>query len=105
VHEHGGGAAELTWATDGDDALVSVVDHGPGLPAVAVDQAFERFFRADPSRSVTEGAGLGLSLVQWIAERHGGSVGIESELGVGTTVLVTLPRVSGRMAPAVPAHS
>jgi signal transduction histidine kinase len=43
--------------------------------------------------------------VQWIAERHGGSVGIESELGVGTTVLVTLPRVSGRMAPAAAAHS
>ena len=98
--EQGGRVGVHVAAAGLDRVTIAVRDTGAGIAPVDRPHVFERFFRADPSRSVTEGAGLGLSLVQWIAERHGGSVGIESELGVGTTVLVTLPRASGRVEPA-----
>jgi signal transduction histidine kinase len=53
---------------------------------------FERFFRADPSRSSGfEGAGLGLSLARWIVERHHGRIGVESERGKGSSFTVDLP--------------
>ena len=76
-----------------DRVTIAVRDTGVGIAAVDRPHVFERFFRADPSRtSATEGAGLGLSLVQWIADRHGGSVAVQSEVGAGTTFLVSLPR-------------
>jgi signal transduction histidine kinase len=53
---------------------------------------FERFFRGDPARSSsTEGAGLGLTLVKWIADRHAGRVHVTSVAGHGSTFTVTLP--------------
>lgn len=92
VHEHGGGTAELTWTTEGDDALISVMDHGPGLPADAVEQAFERFFRADPSRARdTGGAGLGLSLARALIQAQGGRIWLEATPGGGITARVALP--------------
>jgi len=63
-----------------------------GLSPADAQRVFERFFRADASRSsTTEGAGLGLSLVQWIAEQHGGVVSVRSRFGAGSTFTVTLP--------------
>jgi signal transduction histidine kinase len=74
---------------------IAVQDTGVGISPADRPHVFERFFRADPSRtSSIEGAGLGLSLVQWIVERHGGSIGVESQVGAGTTFLVSLPRSS-----------
>jgi signal transduction histidine kinase len=75
-----------------DMARIDVEDTGIGLSVEDARQVFEPFFRADCARSsTTEGAGLGLSLVRWIAERHGGAVAIRSRLGEGTTFTVTLP--------------
>ncbi len=73
------GRVVIRVARDGDHARVDVEDTGMGLSPEDAQRVFERFFRADASRSsVTEGAGLGLSLVQWIAEQHGGySVGAQ----------------------------
>ena len=72
---------------------IEVRDTGVGIALEDQPHVFERFFRSDPSRSsATEGAGLGLSLVQWIVERHGGSIGVESQPGKGTAVIITLPR-------------
>lgn len=72
--------------------VIEVSDTGVGIPAEALPRIFDRFFRADPSRSRrTGGAGLGLSITRAIAERHGGTVEVESRPGTGSTFRVTLP--------------
>jgi heavy metal sensor kinase len=77
---------------DENVARIDVEDTGVGLSPEDLQRVFERFFRADASRSSsTEGAGLGLSLVQWIAEQHGGAIAVRSRLGEGSTFTVTLP--------------
>jgi signal transduction histidine kinase len=69
-----------------------VQDTGIGIDAGAMPHIFERFFRADPSRSsAVEGAGLGLSLVQWIVGRHHGRIEVQSQPGDGATFSVSLP--------------
>lgn len=80
------------------DALrIEVTDAGPGIASEHVDRVFERFYRADAGRSrAAGGTGLGLSIVKHLAGAHGGAVGIDSELGLGTTVWVELPRGSDR---------
>jgi heavy metal sensor kinase len=86
------GRVVVRVAREGDTARIDVQDTGIGLSTQDAQQVFERFFRADPSRSsTTEGAGLGLSLVQWIAERHLGAVAVRSRLGEGSIFTVTLP--------------
>jgi two-component system OmpR family sensor kinase len=73
-------------------AMVEVADAGPGVPPEVMGRLFERFFRADPSRSrASGGSGLGLSIVAAIAEAHGGRVEVESPEGGGATFRILLP--------------
>jgi two-component system, OmpR family, sensor kinase len=81
-------------STEGNNGrrVLTVHDDGPGMPADVADHAFERFWRADPSRARHHGgAGLGLAIVQAIVLAHGGTVGLTSRPGDGTTVTVDLP--------------
>jgi signal transduction histidine kinase len=70
---------------------VSVFNPGEAIPAEHLDNLFERFYRADPSRTrSTGGAGLGLAVVKQLVEAHGGLVSVQSEAGVGTTFTFSL---------------
>jgi two-component system, OmpR family, sensor kinase len=71
--------------------LIEVADNGPGMSADQVAHIFERFYRADLSRSSPGGAGLGLSIARWIAELHGGQIFVQSTLGRGSVFSVSLP--------------
>jgi two-component system phosphate regulon sensor histidine kinase PhoR len=84
---------------DGAAAVrVSIADTGVGIPADDLPRLFERFYKADKSRA-SSGTGLGLAIVKHVVHAHGGHVGVESELGRGSTFWFTLPIV----AVAVPA--
>lgn len=90
------GAGEIRVCAHGDDAgvQVTVADEGPGFPPEFEALAFDRFSRADASRT-TQGTGLGLAIVKAVAEAHGGTATIS-----GAQVLLSLPRrTTGRPAP------
>jgi two-component system, OmpR family, sensor kinase len=71
-----------------------VEDSGPGLSTKDAERVFERFYRADKSRSrASGGVGLGLSIVAAVAEAHGGSVATVARDGAGATFRMTLPAV------------
>ncbi|NHN32727.1 HAMP domain-containing sensor histidine kinase [Paenibacillus agricola] len=75
------------------EIMVSFSDTGKGISEEDQRRMFERFFKADMSRNRTSsGSGLGLSIVKKIVERHQGSIHVDSKLGIGTTVTVTLPQ-------------
>jgi two-component system OmpR family sensor kinase len=74
-------------------AVLAVVDDGPGIPEGSLDRVFQRFHRADPSRSRRSGgSGLGLSIVEAIVEAHGGTVDAGKDPGGGARFTVRLPK-------------
>lgn len=79
-----------------DQARIIIRDTGPGIPAEDLPHIFERFYRAEKSRTrgKTTGFGLGLSIANWIVERHGGRIEVVSQEGKGTTFAIWLPLFS-----------
>ncbi len=90
-----GGRVTVRLAREDKAAVMRVTDTGAGIRADILPHIFERFFQADPSRSTPtrgiRGAGLGLSLVKWIVDRHQGSISVESQPGAGSTFTIRLP--------------
>jgi two-component system phosphate regulon sensor histidine kinase PhoR len=95
------GHVALDIRSEGDEAVVRVIDTGIGIPMAAQGRVFERFYRVDKARSRDRGGtGLGLAIVKHAVELHGGTIGLESELEQGSTFTVRLPS-----APAEPLQS
>jgi len=90
-----GGRVELELRTEQLSVLVAVKDTGSGIAAEDLPHVFDRFYRADKSRSRDphsgEGSGLGLAIARSIVQAHGGRIWAESKIGEGTTVTFTLP--------------
>ena len=89
--EPGGEVCVSAWRANGEVG-VTVTDSGPGIPANAREQVFDRFYRADPARGRDgSGSGLGLSICREVADAHGGRVWVESEEGEGSSFSLALP--------------
>ncbi|HEX9104561.1 MAG TPA: GAF domain-containing sensor histidine kinase, partial [Polyangia bacterium] len=83
---------ELRLAGDEARARLEVCDRGVGIPAEELDQVFAPFYRSAHSSGRHQGMGLGLHITSEIVHRHGGTIRVVSELGVGSTFVVELPR-------------
>jgi two-component system osmolarity sensor histidine kinase EnvZ len=81
----------VSLATDGQDAVISVADYGPGVPAEQIERLLRPFERGDSSRSGSGGAGLGLPIVQRIARLHGGALRLLANAPHGLRAELTLP--------------
>ncbi|MDP4181700.1 MAG: ATP-binding protein, partial [Bacillota bacterium] len=76
-----------------DNVLLEIADNGRGIPEELKDKIFEPFYRVDKARSREIGGnGLGLSITKEIIDKHGGEIVIESSLGIGTKVIISLPK-------------
>lgn len=98
LYNRRGGRVDVRVTRAGGHVTLEVSDTGLGIAETDQDRVFERFYRVDKARSrAAGGTGLGLSIVRHAAQRHGGSVAVDSVLGEGSTFRVVLP-VGGRAA-------
>jgi len=89
-----GGQVAISLGKSGEQARLVVTDTGPGIPAQDLPHIFERFYRAEKSRTRARdgtGYGLGLSIAYWIVHNHGGRIEVDSKEGHGTTFCLWLP--------------
>ncbi|OMF85706.1 HAMP domain-containing sensor histidine kinase [Paenibacillus sp. FSL R7-0273] len=91
-----GGSVHIAYQADPDRVIVSVTDTGIGISSEQLPHIFDRFYRAEGSRSRAKGgSGLGLAIAKAIMERYGGSIAIESIEGAGTKAVLSFVRGSG----------
>jgi PAS domain S-box-containing protein len=81
----------IMLAAEGQAAVVTVTDEGPGIPADELHLVFQRFYRASNTRRRVEGSGLGLFIARKVVEAHGGEATVQSEEGRGTTIRFRFP--------------
>ncbi len=86
-----GGLIRITGRKGEAAYEISVEDQGMGMTQDQVKRVFDKFYRADATSTAIEGTGLGMSIVKYIAEAHGGTASVQSEFGKGTTAQITIP--------------
>jgi signal transduction histidine kinase len=95
----GGGEVDVHLSAQNGNAVLRVQDTGTGISADALPHVFDRFFRAEPSRSkIVEGVGLGLALAKWIVEKHRGHIEAQSQIGKGSSFIMRIP-LANAMSP------
>lgn len=90
-YSHEGGQVIVNARVDGSFVEISITDHGVGIPSSVVGQLFSKFYRSHRSSAAVNGTGLGLYISRAIIESHGGSIGVRSTEGKGSTFSFTLP--------------
>lgn len=85
------GTISVSLSTVADQAKIVVHDNGIGISPVDLPFVFDRFYRADPSRGIVEGNGLGLAIAKWIAGTHQAEVSVTSEADSGTSFTILFP--------------
>lgn len=102
-HSDPGAAIAVRAHASGPDVVVTVTDGGGGIGPEDLGRLFEPFFRSRATRRHLPGrTGLGLTLAKRVVEAHGGTIGVESEPGVGTTITFKLPAATGEAPPDRP---
>jgi len=87
-----GGFVQLRMEKNGFNAVIKVIDSGPGIDEEDLPNIFQRFYRADKSRNrATGGTGLGLAIAKGYVDAHNGEISVESTIGKGTIFIITLP--------------
>jgi signal transduction histidine kinase/ligand-binding sensor domain-containing protein/CheY-like chemotaxis protein/AraC-like DNA-binding protein len=94
-----GGAVRVAVAADDASARITVRDSGPGIAADEVARIFDRFHRAGATAASYPGTGIGLALARELVVLHGGTIGVESEAGFGSSFTVTLPTGRAHLSP------
>jgi signal transduction histidine kinase len=90
-----GGEVRVTVRLTGSEAVIAVADDGLGIEPEDAERVFDKFFRSASASSTIGGTGLGLAVAREIVTSHGGTIEIESTLGVGSTFVVTMPLGAG----------
>jgi signal transduction histidine kinase len=86
-----GGTVEVAISSEDGNAVLRVADHGEGIPDADLPHIWERFRRGRNVEGRIPGTGIGLAGVERIVELHGGAIAVDSQVGVGTTITVSLP--------------
>ena len=86
---------EISLTRENDHVIIKVTDHGEGIPEAFQHILFERFTQADSSDTRQKGGtGLGLAITRSIIQQHVGSIGFDTEIGIGTTFCFKLPIIT-----------
>ncbi|GAC1421976.1 MAG: ATP-binding protein [Ktedonobacteraceae bacterium] len=100
VYSNEGGLVTISVEQKENTACLTIRDTGIGIAPEHIPHLFERFYRVDPARVRTDGnsSGLGLAIVEWVIHAHGGSITVESQVGQGSSFLITLPLAPTKLA-------
>jgi len=89
-----GGYVKVYLLDNDDEYKIMVSDDGIGIPKENLDKIWNRFYRVDESHTSVEGSGIGLFMVRWVAQLHGGIAEVTSKVGEGSVFSITIPRIN-----------